>query len=283
MEVHRRMKNLTEYLYPTNVKNALSLYTKDIRCAYIAGGTFVIGDKNNTQRLIDITKLGLNKIKEREAEIEIGATITISDLFYSSIVEKIGNGVLTKACKLIADTPLRNMITIGGNIARLIPWAGLPTVLLTLNASIEIINKKGEDYILTADKYFANGGVNKGELITKVIVPKSSDWTHFYEKFALTTVDYTWLTMAFSVKVVDEIIEDARLAVSRITKVMRINSVEKELIGQHVSKLKIDELISALRSSINIVADYRVSKEYRKHLLGVMFKRMLQKLQEETQ
>jgi CO/xanthine dehydrogenase FAD-binding subunit len=64
---------------------------------------------------------------------------------------------------------------------------------------------------------------------------------------------------------------------------MRINSVEKELIGQHVSKLKIDELISALRSSINIVADYRVSKEYRKHLLGVMLKRMLQKLQEETQ
>ena len=275
------MKNVIEYLYPTNVKDALSMFSEDIKCAYIAGGTHLAGSKSNTQRLIDLSKIGLNKIDEKGEDIEIGATTTISDLYHSPSIEKIGGGVFTNACRLIGDTPLRNMITIGGNIAKLYPWAGLPTVLLTLGANIEIISKTGEYNTVAADQYFTNGGVKKGEIITKIIVPKASDWTHFYEKFALTTVDYTWLTIAFSIKIVNGVIEDARLAVSRITKVKRISEVEKSLIGKKLTELDINDLIKTLQSSVKIVSDYRSSKEYRKHLLGAMFQKMLLKLQEE--
>lgn len=275
------MKNVTEYLYPMNVKDALSMFSEDIKCAYIAGGTHLVGSKNKAQRLIDLTKIGINKIDDKGEEIEIGATATISDLYLSPSIEKIGGGILTNACKSIGDTPLRNMITIGGNIAKLYPWAGLPTVLLTLGATIEIIRKTGEYYTVTADQYFTNGGVREGEIITKIIVPKASDWTHFYEKFALTTVDYTWLTIAFSIKIVNGVIENARLAVSRITKVKRINEVEKLLIGKKITELNINDLIETLQSSVKIVSDYRSSKEYRRHLLGVLFQKMLLKLQEE--
>lgn len=278
------MKNVTEYMYPSDIAQALSLYAEQKNSAYIAGGTHLAsGNRNNSIRLIDITRLGLNEISEGDGYIEVGATTTVTDMHNSPIVNKVGKGVLKKACQLIGDTLLRNAITLGGNIARLYAWAGLPVVLLTLDAEVEIINSKGETYSLSAVDHFANGGVKDGDLILKVHFPQKTSWMHAYEKFCLTKADYTWLTIAFAAEVKDGKITDARLAVSRITKVTRLTAVEKALVGQKVSELDVKKLLSILETSVDIVNDYRVSKEYRKQLLGVLFKRMLQKLQEELQ
>ncbi|PWI46727.1 hypothetical protein CEE45_15350 [Candidatus Heimdallarchaeota archaeon B3_Heim] len=278
------MKNVTEYKYPSNVSQALSLFSEQKHSTYIAGGTHLAsGNRNNTIRLIDITRLGLNEIKDGDENIEVGATTTITDMYNSPIVKKVGKGVLKKACRLIGDTPLRNAITLGGNIARLYTWAGLPVMLLTLDAEIEIINPLEKTYSVEAVEHITNGGIRDGDIILNVKFPQKNSWFHAYEKFALTTVDYTWLTMAFAAEVKEGQITDARLAVSRITKVTRITPVEKALIGQLVSQLDLEKLKSLLKSSVDIVQDYRVSKEYRSQLLGVIFKRMLQKLQEETQ
>jgi len=233
-------------------------------------------------RLIDITRLGLNNIKDGDDYTEVGATTTITDMYNSPSVSEVGNGVLKRACQLIGDTPLRNAITLGGNIARLYAWAGLPVVLLALDAEIEIMNSKEETYSIPAAKHFANRGVNDGELILRVRFPHKRTWFHAYEKFGLTTVDYTWLTMAFSAEVKDGEVTDARFAVSRITKVRRLTEVEKSLIGQKVRDINIEKIILILESSVEIVKDYRASQEYRKHLLGVLFTRMLKKLQEES-
>ncbi len=277
------MKNVTEFMYPSNVSEALSLYTEQENCAYIAGGTHISAEnRNNTIRLVDITRIGLNEIIDGDERIQVGATATITDMYCSPVVKKVGNGVLKKACQLIADTPLRNAITLGGNIARLYTWAGLPVVLLTLDAEVEIMNPQGETTMVPATDHFTNGGVKGGDLILKVHFPQKKSWIHFYEKFCLTTVDYSWLTMAFAAEVKDGKISDARLAVSRITKVKRVTEVENAIIGQKVANLEFNNLISVLKSSVNIVKDYRVSKEYRKQLLGVLFKRMLQQLQEES-
>ena len=275
------MKNLTEYLYPSNTKQALKLLSEKENSEFIAGGTG--GTRSNVERLFDIMQLGLNNISKVDSTITIGSTSTLTDMYESALAEEIGNGVLKKACQLCADTPLRNAITLGGNIAHLYIWAGLPVVLLTLDAEIEILRVNGESYNIDANEYFKGNGVPKGELITKVHFPIRDDWKHFYEKFCLTTVDYTWLTMAFAVKVKDGKITDSRLAVSRITKVRRITEVENMLKGQALAELDIEKVVSTLLSSVTITSDYRSSKEYRRQLLGALFTRMLQQTVEENQ
>ncbi|MHA1993937.1 MAG: FAD binding domain-containing protein [Candidatus Hodarchaeales archaeon] len=277
------MKNVTEYMYPSDITQALSLYAEQEHSAYIAGGTHLVAEnRNNTIRLIDITRLGMNEIIGGDESIEVGATATITDMYNSPVVNKVGNGVLTKACQQIGDTPLRNAITLGGNIARLYTWAGLPVVLLTLDAEVEIINPKGETKTLPAVDHFAKGGVKGGDLILKVFFPHKNSWFHSYEKFSLTTSDYTWLTIAFAAEVKEGTITDVRFAVSRITKVTRLAEVEKALMGQKVKEIDFKQLLTILETSVDIVSDYRVSKEYRKHILGVLFTRMLKKLQEES-
>ncbi|MHA1945019.1 MAG: FAD binding domain-containing protein [Candidatus Hodarchaeales archaeon] len=274
------MKDLTEYLYPSDLNQALTLLSAEKNSEFIAGGT--AGVRDNVKRLVDIMQLGLNEIIKSDSAITIGSTSTITEMYESTLVEKIGNGVLKKACQLCADTPLRNIITLGGNIAHLYVWAGLPVVLLTLDAEIEILQSNIESYKINAKDYFNGNGIPKGELITKVHFPMRDDWKHFYEKFCLTTADYTWLTMAFAVKINDGKIADSRIAVSRIIKVKRIVEVEKLLNGQSLAELDIEKAVSTLTSSVTIISDYRSSKEYRKQLLGTLFKRMLKQLQEDS-
>ena len=275
------MKNLTEYLYPSDTKQALTFISERENSEFIAGGTGGVG--GNVTRLVDIMQLGLSTISKADSTISIGATSTLTDMYESKLVGEIGNGVLKKACQLCADTPLRNTITLGGNIARLYVWAGLPVVLLTLDAEIDILRENGDSYRMNSMEYFNGNGVPKGELITKIHFPIREDWKHFYEKFCLTTVDYTWLTMAFAVKIDDSKIVNSRIAVSRITKAKRVTEVENMLKGKPLADLDIEKVVETLQSSVSISSDYRSSKEYRKQLLGALFRRMLRQVKEEKE
>ena len=274
------MKQLQEYIYPSSIEEALSFL--DESTEIIAGGTHITVSRNQAfKRLVDISRIGLNYIKKEDHQVRIGSATTVTEMIESLFVREIGDGVLTKACQLIGDTPLRNVITLGGNIARYYPWAGLPVVLLVVDAKIVIVDQEGTEKIISATEYFKKAKVNQGEIIKEVIFPLKSDWFCRYEKFALTTVDYSWLTMAFAAKNEGGSIIDPKIAVSRITKVTRVSEVEKLLEGKKLSKLNIDEVIQTLQTSVNVVSDYRSSKEYRKHLLGILFKRMLNEMKEE--
>ena len=108
------MNTIRNYYYPASIKEALSLLAND-NTEIIAGGTHITTSTQIKPRLVDITRLKMNYITEEEQEIIIGSTTTITEILESPLTTEIGNGILTKACSLIGDTPLRNTITLGGS------------------------------------------------------------------------------------------------------------------------------------------------------------------------
>lgn len=266
-----------EYCFPSSLEEALNLLTNE-STEIIAGGTHLTTTKNRAiSSLVDITRLGLSYIEKDQQFARVGSTTTITELIESPIIGEIGNGILTKACQHIGDTPLRNVITLGGNIAGIYPWVGLPVVLLVLDAEI-IIKTQGATRKVPANDYFKGGKLQKGAIITEITFPFRDDYFCRYEKFSLTSVDYSWLTMAFAAKNENGRIVDPHIAVSRITKAQRVTQVEEFLEGKLLTNLDTDTAISTLRKSIKIVADYRSSKIYREHLLGVLFQRILNEM-----
>ena len=142
-----------EYFYPSNLEEALNLLSKE-STEIIAGGTHLATSKNRAKsNFVDITRLGLNYIQKDQQLVRVGSTTTITEMIESPIISEIGNGILTKACQLIADTPLRNVITIGGNIAGTYPWVGLPVVLLVLDAEVEIKSLENTKKVSANDYY----------------------------------------------------------------------------------------------------------------------------------
>ncbi len=277
------MENLKEYIYPKTIDETLKLLQDD-STEIIAGGTHLATrEKTLIRRIVDITRLKLNYIEKRGERVHIGSTTTITEVIESPLTLEIGKGCLARACKLIGDTPLRNAITVGGNIARSYPWAGLPVVLLILDATIEIITANGSKRSISAVEYFEIGRVTSNELITEIIFPLRNNWVCKYEKFALTSVDFSWITLGLALEFTDDLISDARFAVSRIMKAQRLGNVETTLIGKTIEQLNEEEITKEMMKSLNIVQDFRSSKEYRLALAKALFYELLQKIKESHQ
>src|SRR5215469_8067064 len=109
-----------EYARASDVADALRLITADAGAKFIAGGTNLIdlikSDVERPTRLVDISRLPLNKIEElASGGLRIGALVSNSDLAYHPLVER-RYPVLASAILAGASPQLRNMASTGGNL-----------------------------------------------------------------------------------------------------------------------------------------------------------------------
>jgi len=109
-----------EYARATNVADAVRLIAADPRAKFVAGGTNLIDlmkeDVERPTRLIDISRLPLNKVEETaDGGLRIGALVPNSDLAYHPIIER-RYPMLSCAILAGASAQLRNMASTGGNL-----------------------------------------------------------------------------------------------------------------------------------------------------------------------
>src|SRR5215468_3599841 len=109
-----------EYSRANNVAEAIRQIAGSPEAKFIAGGTNLIDlmkvDVERPTRLIDISRLPLNKVEEtREGGLRIGALVPNSDLAYHPVVQR-RYPVLSSALLAGASQQLRNMASVGGNL-----------------------------------------------------------------------------------------------------------------------------------------------------------------------
>jgi xanthine dehydrogenase YagS FAD-binding subunit len=108
-----------EYARTSNVADAVSQIAASPGAKFIAGGTNLVDlMKMHVERptkLIDISKLPLDKIEETRGGLRIGALVRNTDLAYHPLVEK-RYPMLSSAIMAGASQQLRNMASVGGNL-----------------------------------------------------------------------------------------------------------------------------------------------------------------------
>ena len=115
-----------EYTRPADIEEAIRLAAQGntaqqgAEVRYIAGGTTVLDlmklDVEHPRRLIDITRIGLDKIEPTsDGGLSIGAMVRNSDLAHHDFVKQHYK-VLSEAILSGASAQLRNMATTGGNL-----------------------------------------------------------------------------------------------------------------------------------------------------------------------
>jgi xanthine dehydrogenase YagS FAD-binding subunit len=109
------------YTRADDMATVVSEIVNDNAAKFIAGGTNLIDlMKENVarpSRLIDITRLPLNKIEDTEdGGLRLGALVTNADTAYNEQVET-RYPLLSKAILAGASPQLRNMATTGGNMS----------------------------------------------------------------------------------------------------------------------------------------------------------------------
>ncbi|MFP4686870.1 MAG: FAD binding domain-containing protein [bacterium] len=215
------MNNVKEFCRPETVEEAVELLTAgDLKSSVVAGSTDISRSESKAvERLVDIKGLDLNYIKSESGALVIGATTTMAEVAGSDIVSDYAGGLVSRVASEIGTTPLRNMITVGGNITQLRVWSDMPVALLALEAEVKTEGPAGAGSY-SADEFFAKhpGQVlDDGELVTEVVFPASrSDYKSEFIKFNKTNDSFATATVAVSLDRSGDTCEDVRIALGAV-------------------------------------------------------------------
>jgi len=163
---------------------------------------------------------------------------------------------------------IREMGTIGGNIASGSPIADSVPVHLVLDSEIELIGASGSRTVPMRDFYlgYRNTAMRPDELIAAIHTPlvKSDERLTLYKISKRLDMDISTLTFAIWAKIDGDNIIDARLALGGVgPTVMRITKAEQAMIGKSWSEATFQIASKIAREEVSPWTDVRGSANYR--------------------
>ena len=165
-----------------SLKEALeAMKAHEGKAELIAGGTDLLvkirEQHNKKPVIVDISDVPECRGIRFEADyMAIGACVKYSELVESDRIRTQLPG-LWEAAKSVGAPQIRNLGTVGGNIANASPAADAVPPLLALEAMLEIVSPEGCRTVALKD-FFKGKGVadlRDGEIITQIIIPKPGD------------------------------------------------------------------------------------------------------------
>src|SRR5215475_9875816 len=123
--------------------------------------------------LVDIGRIpGLEYIKEEGGVLKIGGRTRESALEHSELIQA-KYPLLAETAEVIADPLVRNLATVGGNLAHGDPANDHPATMLALRAEVVATGPKGERTI-PIDKFFRglfSTALTPHEILTEIRIP----------------------------------------------------------------------------------------------------------------
>src|SRR5690349_19549124 len=147
-----------EYFSPTSVKEAIGLLEQHSEAKILAGGQSLIPAMRfrlaEPEILVDINRIeGLEYIRETDDYLAIGALTREAALEKSELISQ-RYSLLADTAKVIADPLVRNMATVGGNLAHADPANDHPATMLAYGATLVAEGPNG-DVTIEIDDFFA--------------------------------------------------------------------------------------------------------------------------------
>jgi aerobic carbon-monoxide dehydrogenase medium subunit len=167
-----------EYFRPQTIPEAVAMLQKHGDDAKILSGgqSLIPMMKFRLARpavLIDINRIdGLSYIKEDGGFLKIGGLTREADVEASELIRS-RYPLLLDTAKVIADPQVRNMATVGGNLAHGDPANDHPATMVAFGASVVATGSKGER-VISIDDFFVSiftTALQPDEILTEIRIP----------------------------------------------------------------------------------------------------------------
>jgi carbon-monoxide dehydrogenase medium subunit len=232
--------------------------------------------------VVDINGIpGLAGIQETDGALRIGALTRESDLEESDVI-RTRYPLLFDTSRVIADPIVRNMATVGGNLAHGDPANDHPATMLALGAEVVAVGARGERRIPIGSFFtgpFATA-LRADEILREIRVPSPGPRSAgAYVKLERKIGDFATAAVAVQVDL------DANGACSRagvgLTNVgatpIKAAAAEAALQGKRLDDVTIKRAAELAAQAAQPSADLRGSAEYKKDLIRVLTARALRK------
>ena len=272
-----------DYQEPTTLKKVFAMMEKhgdDGRV--MAGGTSMIIMMR--QRLLTpkvvislarLPKFGKISYSAKDG-LRIGAGARHRDIELSKAVQQ-HYPLLHETFRKVAQPRIRNMGTVGGNLACGDPLTDPGASLIALDAEVTLSSRKGKR-TLPLDEFFVDyyqTAMEPDELLTEIHVPPPSrpGWAHI--KFTPRSVeDFATVGIAITLRISDGICDDVRLGLNSVAStIVHAKRAEAVLRGKAINDELLREMGDVAASECDPTDDNRGSAEYKRELVKVLVRR----------
>ncbi len=273
-----------EYFAPETLDEAISLLEDHgPEASALAGGQSLIPlmklQLAFPAYVVDINRIaGLADINEDDCCLRIGSLTRESDLDGSEVVQT-KYPILHDTTSVIADPLVRNMATVGGNLAHGDPANDHPATMLALGALVAAVGSAGERVIPVSD--FFEGplvtALNQGEILTEIRIPIPPQGSGgAYLKLERKVGDYATAGVAVVITLADGVCQQAGIGLTNAGPIpVKASSAESFLVGKKPDDETIREAARLASEEAQPSADLRGSEEYKRDMVRVLAGRAL--------
>jgi len=249
----------------------------------VAGGTDILVDLKQANivcsHLIGLSGLdelrGIGLVNRGEEErLRIGALAMLNQVARSSDV-KDHIPALSEAALSMSSNQIRNMGTMGGNIASGVPSADMPPTLIAAGAWVEMAGPEGKREVPLCDLFLGprRTVLGKEEILTAVLVPLIPSNTGIsYMKFKLRGANaLAVVSVAAGITLEHNTITSATIVLGAVGPIPLVaRKASSFLVGQVPGEQAFRRAASMSAEESRPISDIRGSREYRKHLVEVL-------------
>ena len=269
------------FFAPARLDVLADLLTAHPEATIVAGSTDVgLWVTKELRRLGTVVFLGrieeLAKVRETEQAIEIGAVASYAD----------AAGVLARhfpdmgeVIRRLGSVQIRNLGTIGGNIANGSPIGDSPPLLIAAGARLHLRQGKKRRRLPLEDFFLDYGKQDRrpGEFVEKVVVPLPPAGSVFraYKISKRFDQDISAVLGAFRLRFEGARIAEARVAYGGMAATpKRAAAVEACLTGAEWDEATVARAMAALERDFTPISDWRASAGYRLQVAKNLLRRL---------
>ena len=236
------------------------------------------------RHLVDVKRIpGLDAIVDGGADVTIGAVVTHRAVERSAAV-RARCPVLAAVARHVANIRVRNVGTVGGNLAFADPHSDLATLFLALDARVQLASPRGRRELSLDD--FVRGPWETAraadELLTSVtLTPWPERTAAAYVKFGVHERPTLGVAVALRLEPAANgaaSVAEARLAIGCVDpRPARVPAAEARLRGCPVAELEdsVAEVGARAAASVDPADDLYGSADYKREMVAVFTRRAL--------
>ncbi|MBI2324491.1 MAG: xanthine dehydrogenase family protein subunit M [Chloroflexi bacterium] len=268
-----------EYTVAKDLANAVELLARSGgEAKLLAGGQSLIPLMRfrlaTPSLLIDLNKVpGLNGIAEN-GELRIGALVREADLEANALVRQ-RYPILVDTTQVIADPLVRNLATVGGNLAHADPANDHPATMLALRASVVARGPKGER-VIPIDELFVDTfqtSLKPDEILTEIRIPKAKPRSGgAYMKLERKVGDFAIAAVAAYLTLDDGgKVSSAGIGLTNVgATAIRARKAEAALVGRAPDEKAIAQAAAEAAAAAQPFGDTRGPAEYKRDVVRVL-------------
>jgi CO/xanthine dehydrogenase FAD-binding subunit len=261
------MFTIDELLQPSSLEEASAMLTANPETVVLGGCGFLKMGTRRIAKAMDLSRCGLNGIRETELQIELDAMTTLYDIEINTTLNRLGDGVLPKAVGNILGVQFRRCATIGASVYSKYGFSDILPALMVLDTEVELMRAGRMPLVEFMDKPVVR------DILLRVIIHKDNCHAA-YHNLRNASADFPLVNAAVSLHQGQwRIVGGARPG-----KVMLAVKASQYASEQSIEQMNATEVAVKAAEELTFGSNNKASAEYRRSMFAVLVERTLEEV-----